>query len=523
MRNAKVVPVLLILALLPAFVFAAGGSQQQSAPGGAVSITVEVFDRGTDGGKSDPTNNNWTKWIQEKLLKDENIAVTFVRVPRSEELQGLNNMMAAGNAPDIVFTYDPALISNYQVQGGVFNMSPYTDTLLKDLKEFLGPDAATGKDLIRRYEVSPTELYTIPAKRVDVGMIIGFIRKDWLDKLGLPIPKTTQEYYEALKAFKEKDPGNVGKDRVIPLSLTSNEPSISVIYESFIDPNLSLKDRYIYGAARNLTAPGIKEGYRFLNKLYNEGLLDKDFPLYPDDNPLYNIIKSGVVGSFATLWQRPYSSDTRIAPMLQENVPGAEIVPIDCFLDANGKSTKAVYDSTAVLFFIPSFSKAPEAAMRYLNWLAKFENYNYLQIGPQGITHELVDGVPKIIPVTGAWIQNSDKNVDYTIHVNGLYLGDPVKEAKAAGFALPEATPDWVVNARTISITNAKPSIFKLTPARPAPAYTQTLRDKWKALFSASIIASAADFDRVWDAGVADYLASGGQQEMDIARRNWDL
>jgi putative aldouronate transport system substrate-binding protein len=161
--------------------------------------------------------------------------------------------------------------------------------------------------------------------------------------------------------------------------------------------------------------------------------------------------------------------------------------------------------------------------MRYMNWLAKFENYNFLQIGPEGVTHQIVDGVPKMISATGAWIQNSGNNGDYAGILNGLYLRDPVKEATAASFAFPDATPDWVVNSRTISMTNARPPIFKLTPPRATPSYSQTLGDKWKALFSASIIARTADFDRVWDAGVADYLSSGGQQEMDIARRNWDL
>ncbi|HEY8349415.1 MAG TPA: sugar ABC transporter substrate-binding protein, partial [Clostridia bacterium] len=34
-------------------------------------IRVEVFDRGTDGGKTDPTNNYWTDWIKAKVLEDE--------------------------------------------------------------------------------------------------------------------------------------------------------------------------------------------------------------------------------------------------------------------------------------------------------------------------------------------------------------------------------------------------------------------------------------------------------------------
>ena len=52
----------------------ASGQQAGSSTGasGPVAITVEVFDRGTDGGKSDPTNNGWTEWIKKKVLADEN-------------------------------------------------------------------------------------------------------------------------------------------------------------------------------------------------------------------------------------------------------------------------------------------------------------------------------------------------------------------------------------------------------------------------------------------------------------------
>jgi len=38
------------------------------------------------------------------------------------------------------------------------------------------------------------------------------IRKDWLDKLGLKVPTTTDEYLEVMKAFTFKDPDGNGKD-----------------------------------------------------------------------------------------------------------------------------------------------------------------------------------------------------------------------------------------------------------------------------------------------------------------------
>ncbi|HCC37470.1 MAG TPA: ABC transporter substrate-binding protein, partial [Treponema sp.] len=139
-----------VFMLIVAAVFLAGCDKKDSA-GGTVSITIEVFDRGTDGGKSNPTNNEWTKWIQEKLLKDENIAVTFVPVPRWEEVTALNNLMASGAPPDLCLTYSTELVNGYRDQGGLLDMSPYIDTTLADLKSFLGPDLALpGKDLIRR-------------------------------------------------------------------------------------------------------------------------------------------------------------------------------------------------------------------------------------------------------------------------------------------------------------------------------------------------------------------------------------
>ena len=38
------------------------------------------------------------------------------------------------------------------------------------------------------------------------------IRKDWLDKLGLKVPKTTDEFFEVMKAFTFKDPDGNGKN-----------------------------------------------------------------------------------------------------------------------------------------------------------------------------------------------------------------------------------------------------------------------------------------------------------------------
>jgi putative aldouronate transport system substrate-binding protein len=512
----------LVLSGLVVFALLAGCKKESSGGAGkTVKITVEVYDRGTDGGKTDPTNNNWTQWIKEKVLKDENIDVTFIPVPRGDETQALINLMAAGTPPDLCITYSADNITNWAGQGGIFDVGPYVDTTLKDLKAFLGPDKAlTGRDFIRRNMESATgKVWSIPAKRMNVARLNTFIRKDWLDKLGLPIPRTTQEYYDALVAFKEKDPGNVGKSRVIPFTMTTDVRwNAGNILESFIDVNVSVKDRWVNTVAeRYLLLPGYKEGVRFLNKMFNAGLIDTDFPLYSSEDPVKNLLKSGVVGSFGHNWDQIFRESDALFTDLQKNVPDGEWVAVDCMTSSDGITHKISYDAAGVNYFVPASSKNPEAALRYLNWLARYENYHFIQTGPEGIVHTIVDGVPKLNPSAGGgWIQNSAQNIDYTPMMNGMFLEteeDSIR-AIASGYPWPA---ERVFEAYNISMNNAQPGpiITTTSPLTVSGPLNQTLTDKATVVFVNAITASPANFDRVFDNGISDWLASGAKAVAD--------
>jgi putative aldouronate transport system substrate-binding protein len=504
---------LLAVGLIPAACKKSG----EARSGGPAEIKVMVFDRGTDGGKTNPTDNNWAKWIQEKILKDENIKVVFVPVPRWSEATALNNLMAAGTPPDVCVSYSSDLISNFRDLGGLLDLAPYVDTSLKDLKEFLGPDKALpGRDLIRRNEDPETKkIYSIPARRVFTAQRSMFIRKDWLDKLGLPLPGTTQEYYQALKAFKEQDPGGIGANRVIPLAMGSDVfwGAYNILY-SFIDPNLDVKTRWTNTIVEKwLLLPGFKEGMRFLNKMYQEGLVDRDFAVYKGEE-VTNVIKSGVIGSYCDEWDGPYRESNKTLEDLQKNVPGADFAPIDALPDSNGRTSKTAYDPAGVNFFIPLSSKNQDAALRYVNWLARYENYHFLQAGTEGITHDIIDGVPKIKAAAGPWIQNSPLNIDYTFCVNGLELGDPDLNVRAlaSGYSWPFET---IRNAYNIAMTNAAPGpVIPVTLSAAGPV-SQTLLDKHNALMAELLVCSPQDFDRVWESGVAEWMRSGAQAVLD--------
>ena len=79
-------------------------------------IVVEIYDRGNDGG-SDPENNMYTEYIKKGMLEEHNVEVTFKKVPRWTEVEELNNLLAAGTAPDICVTYSYPTVLTYAKMG----------------------------------------------------------------------------------------------------------------------------------------------------------------------------------------------------------------------------------------------------------------------------------------------------------------------------------------------------------------------------------------------------------------------
>jgi putative aldouronate transport system substrate-binding protein len=522
---SKITLTVLIIAALTAFsACRKKNSDAAGRQGKPVAITVQVFDRGTDGGKTNPANNAWTDWIKKKVLADENIAVTFIPVPRHEDTQSLNTLMAAGSAPDVCYTYSENLISYFGELGGLVDLAPYVDTLLKDCKEFLGMDPGIpGEYLIYRgRDLDTGKMYMIPGRYMYTASQNLFIRKDWLDKLGLPLPATKEEYYNALLAFKELDPGGVGKSRVVPFTMTKDARwRAGIIVDPFIDPSLSPKDRWINTVVeRYILLPGYKDGFRFLNRMYNDGLIDKDFPLYKSDEAPDNLVKSGVVGSLAGNWDHIYRDNTKVLEDLRKNVPNANLVPIDAIQSIDGLTHKRGSPPTSLLWFIPKSAKNPEAAIRYVNWLSRFENYHFLQVGQEGINHDIVDGIPKIKAAAGPWIQNSAGNGDYAFTLNGYDLGDPELNVKilANSYSWPE---EVIAEAYRISSTNANPGPHIPVKLLAATSVQQTLTDKVEVLFTQSVTARLEQFSRVWDDGVKDWLASGAQTVLDERRAKY--
>ena len=521
----KLLLVLVIFSMTMTLVFATGGRQTTTAPN---AITVEVYDRGTDGGRSLAYDNAWTNWIKQKVKTDLNIDVTFVPVGRWSEGTDIVNLMASGSAPDLCYTYNGDMISNFRDQGGILDLAPYINQYLPDLKKLLGEDPAfPGKDFINRQALTQAtatarvgQIFSIPSYRVALAIRNMFIRKDWLDKLGLAMPTNINQFHDALVAFRDRDPGNVGRNRVVPYGQDSDVSwGLGDLINHYMQ---TLNDRELWVnsiVGRNIVIPGHKEGVRVMNLWYNEGLIYQDFPLMTVTDNFHNMIKSGVVGAMSQNWDLPYRQDYKINEELAINVPGAEMVPVDLNLN-----NKGIMDKTGLQIFIPAFSRNHIAALQYLNWLARPENYTFLQIGQRDVNHVLVNGIPNTIgrPAGDPWFMNSGNNIDYTLPMNGVEMGSQELNSRVLALSYGNTPADKIVNAYAISVRDARAPIVRQVTTT-VNQYSQILSDKHNALLSQTITGRPADFDRVWDAGVTDFMASGGQEVLDERARLWPV
>ena len=65
------------------------------------------------------------------------------------------------------------------------------------------------------------DIYCFPFIRGDNSLMVfqgPIVRKDWLDKLGIPMPETIDDWYAMLQAFRDKDPNGNGKKDEVPFT-----------------------------------------------------------------------------------------------------------------------------------------------------------------------------------------------------------------------------------------------------------------------------------------------------------------
>jgi putative aldouronate transport system substrate-binding protein len=483
------------------------GNQAQTGKDPA-TLKIEVFERGNAPSGLAANKNALTDYAQEKFGTPNNIKLDYVPVPRTQEVEKLNVMLAANEAPDIVFTYDANLVYKYVEQGGLAELGKLLDEHGKNLKQFLGPKAL-------EYGYFKDGQYAIPAKRVSIGKYSSFIRKDWLDALGMPVPKTTAEVYNTLKAFKEKDPGKTG-GQVVPLGFSLTPASYEPIIWSFIkkstDEERITKTMQLGSRDYPLLLPGHKEGIQFLNKVYNEGLMSADFALDKDKKKLNQDVMTGKTGMFSEDSVNPLKSTPGVYANLEKNVPGAKLLPADPYTNEDGKHAKPIYEPSGMYIMIPKSSKRAVEALKYLDWMAQKDVLFFLQNGEEGKHYKLENGIPVGLDNDETKNRNFN-NGDIVIISNGRDFADEKKNKEGNVVAIEKK--EYWDDARVIQDIMLADGIPPIRFAKPIAAqvkYGTSLLDKYHELLVKSVLAKPVDFDKTYEAMLKDFMSSGGDE-----------
>lgn len=220
--------------------------------------------------------NEFTKWYEEKT----NVRINW-NIASGEARQAFNLMLASGEYNDVIINLgmSKSQLLDYSNQGIIIDLSRYIDKHGYYIKEMFEKNSKIREELL-----IGNAIYGLP--QVNEGYRYEYkekmwVYKPWLERLGLSIPETTEEFYSLLKAFKEKDPNGNGLADEIPLVArgVSSHSGIEAFLMSAFIPDDGSSRIYIDNKGKvqyTAVQPEFREGLRYIKKLYDEGLLYAD-------------------------------------------------------------------------------------------------------------------------------------------------------------------------------------------------------------------------------------------------------
>lgn len=360
--------------------------------------------------------------VYQELEKLTNVKIEFIHPPEGQETEHFNLMISSGDLPDIIEQGE-------RYKGGIDKA--IADGIYIRLNELVDKYAPNFKKIIESNEELKKQVYSDEGNLLGFGMITSdvpgtsleptaenpwcgpFIRKDWLDELGMEIPTTIDEWYTALKAFKEQMNAEVP---MIWNNAIGMEPSTGAFVSAFdIGPGFYIKNGEIkYGPIE----PGFKEYLQLVNKWYEEGLIDRDFPTR-DAKSIDALVMSGKVGA---------KLQDGTALVLKARAVGIEFAGAPYPKKNENSEIHWRYKNNicrANYGVITSKCKNPEVAVKWFDYHYTEDGFKLFNFGVEGKSYTGIDekGRPKYVEyISKNNYQDFDRyNSVFRLH-NGPYL-----------------------------------------------------------------------------------------------------
>lgn len=367
------------------------------------NYTIVSFQSSSQGRQPDE-NDPILHVLEEKFNADMQINVIT-----SEYQSKLNLEVASGNTPDIM-----------KVSAAQFKAFLEQDLLLpiEDYVEKMPNFMALYPDVLE----DPTlrvngHLYFLNGNKSADNIIKSYwslwIRKDWLDKLGLEIPTTLEEFKNVAIAFATQDPDGNG------INDTFGYTGLNEVSNGYMDPILGAfgvgQDDFVLDAEGNLVYSAATDAYRdalaWMKDFIATGAVDPDVSLMTTFDAVREKVYRNQVGmmyfSWAEFVKPPYNQT------LAEMTPDAEWIQINAPVGPGGKNSSC-YNvpgfATSGWVLSADLADEPEKLeliLQYLDYITLGEGSDLVCYGVEGTHFNYVDGkvvtTDRISEVSYAW------------------------------------------------------------------------------------------------------------------------
>lgn len=290
----------------------------------------------------DFATNEFTKFMENKT----NVHIEWDTVPEQGAQDKISLILASGDLPDVFFGGDAAggaITADQEAQYGIEEKSfipleGLIDAHMPVLKKVLA--ASPGS----RGFITSTDghVYSLPVFNDCFHCSCAgkqWVYQPWLDKLGLKMPVTTEDYYRMLKAFKTGDPNGNGKNDELPLAGAVDgwhngvdEFLINAFVFSDLDSTITANPDSRMGWYLSngkvdtiFTKADYRDALRYMNKLYREGLIfEGSFTqqyqqltqlVENPDYPLVGVVTGGWGGMFSSFGGERYRNYRALTPL----------------------------------------------------------------------------------------------------------------------------------------------------------------------------------------------------------------
>ncbi|WP_168120150.1 extracellular solute-binding protein [Paenibacillus sp. HB172176] len=428
-----------------------------------------------------PENNSEVVKIIENYT---NTKLDLQAVPDSTRAEKFNVMVASGDLPTAIKSFYSTAEVNAIKDGLFWEIGPYLDDY---------PNLSSINDLVYDNLKVDGKVYGIPSVR-DLARNTFVYRKDWLEKLGLPEPKTLDDFYTMVHAFATEDPDGNGKDDTYGLIENDGLFNMDMITAYFGAPNQwGVEDGKLFPS---FTTDAYLEALQFYRKLYDEKLINQDFAITSRDL-WFNIWKSGKAGAM-----RQITANGLVRQQEAQKIdPEAEVGMVSLLEGPRGKMIYSERGSNGFFLISKKAVKTEEELKRVLTFFNQLMDKDMSDLFNWGIkdkTYTLENGKAKYL--------EGDAFSKLIQPYGQLAVGDIVKNST------PGVLDPLHEQAVEMNAENEKAAVADPALTLDSPTSNEKKAQLDKIIADARIKFIMGDIDEAgWAKAIEDWKKNGGQ------------